>query len=406
MSAAASPTLNHSVTRPLSRWAQTAVVFFKEWRDALRDRRTLMRLAVPALLMGPLMLMLLSGLIAQFESQAAKRELMAVGLEHAPTLRNYVERQGYTVKDAPADYERKLRDSQLSQPVLVVPKSFEDDLAQGEAVHLEVVTDSANTRASAGAGAVAGLINGFGRERGALQLMLRGVPADLMQAVQLNERDLASPGARASRLTSMIPMFVIMAVLYGCLTAALDSTSGERERGSLEPLLMNPVPHLSLVIGKWAAVALLGGVVAALCATSFMPAQLLLKSDSLQAMFRFGWGEVTDFIAVLLPLCAALGALLMAVAIRTKTFKEAQASATLVMTMVSLAPMVSLMNPGGDAPWYFWVPGLGQNQLMMLVLKGEPMQLMQWLPTVVTAVVMSAVCLVYVARHMREAVSR
>ena len=73
----------------------------------------------------------------------------------------------------------------------------------------------------------------------------------------VQERDLASIQARATRMTAIIPMFIIMAVLYGALTAALDSTAGERERGSLEPLLMNPVSHLALVVGKWCAVALL-----------------------------------------------------------------------------------------------------------------------------------------------------
>ncbi|MFO1252308.1 MAG: ABC transporter permease subunit [Inhella sp.] len=383
-----------------------AIVFLKELVDALRDRRTLLRLAVPALLMGPLMLMMLSGLIAQFESRAEQREIVVQGMQHAPTLRNYLERQNYTIKEAPADYEARLRDSKLADPVLVVPADFEDKLARGDGPELELVTDSANQRASAGSGVISRLVEGFGRERAGLHLMLRGVSPELLRPVDLNERDLASPGARASRITSMIPMFVIMAVLYGCLTAALDSTSGERERGSLEPLLMNPARPLGIVSGKWLAVALLGAGVAGLCSLSFIPAQLLLKSDALAAMFRFGWGEVAGFALILLPLCAALGALLMAVAIRTKTFKEAQASATLVMTVVSLAPMVSIMNPGGDAPWYFWIPGLGQNQLMMLVLKGEPIGLMQWGPAVLTAAVLTSACLVYVARHMREAVSR
>jgi len=383
-----------------------AIVFVKELIDALRDRRTLLRLAVPALLMGPLMLMMLSGLIAQFESRAEKREVVVQGMQHAPTLRNYLERQNYRIKEAPADYEVQLRDSKLSDPVLVIPAHFEDALARGEQPTLELVTDSANQRASAGAGPVTRLVNGFGQERATLHLMLRGVAPALLSPVDMNERDLASPGARASRITSMIPMFVIMAVLYGCLTAALDSTSGERERGSLEPLLMNPAKHLGLVTGKWLAVALLGAGVAGLCSLSFIPAQLLLKSDSLAAMFRFGWGEVAGFALVLLPLCAALGAVLMAVAIRTKTFKEAQASATLVMTGVSMAPLVSIMNPGGDSPWYFWIPGLGQNQLMMLVLKGEPIGLLQWGPAVLTALLLTSACVVYVARHMREAVSR
>ncbi|WP_374437611.1 ABC transporter permease [Inhella sp.] len=383
-----------------------AIVFLKELVDALRDRRTLLRLAVPALLMGPLMLMMLSGLIAQFESRAEQREIVVQGMQHAPTLRNYLERQNYTIKEAPADYEARLRDSKLADPVLVVPDDFEDKLARGDGPELELVTDSANQRASAGSGVISRLVEGFGRERAGLHLMLRGVSPELLRPVDLNERDLASPGARASRITSMIPMFVIMAVLYGCLTAALDSTSGERERGSLEPLLMNPAKPLGIVSGKWLAVALLGAGVTSLCSLSFIPAQLLLKSDALAAMFRFGWGEVAGFALILLPLCAALGALLMAVAIRTKTFKEAQASATLVMTVVSLAPMVSIMNPGGDAPWYFWIPGLGQNQLMMLVLKGEPITLLQWGPAVLTAAVLTSACLVYVARHMREAVSR
>jgi sodium transport system permease protein len=382
------------------------IVFVKELLDALRDRRTLMRLALPALMMGPLMLFLLSGLIAQFETRAQQREVVAHGMQHAPTLRNYIERQNFSVKEAPADYEAQLRSGKLGDAVLVVPATFEAELARGDQPSIEVVTDSANQRASVGAGAVVRLVSGFGQERAAQHLMVRGVGTDVVRPVEMTERDLATPGARASRISSMIPMFVIMAVLYGCLTAALDSTSGERERGSLEPLLTNPAKHLAIVGGKWGAVALLGVAVAGLASLSFVPAQWMMKSDSLQAMFRFGWMDALLFTALLVPLTAALGALLMAVAIRTKTFKEAQASATLVMTVVSMAPLVSLLNPGADAPWYFWVPGLGQNQLMMLVLKGEPLQLAQWGPSVVTAAVITVSCLVFVAQQMRAAASR
>jgi sodium transport system permease protein len=203
-----------------------------------------------------------------------------------------------------------------------------------------------------------------------------------------------------------VPMFIIMAVLYGALTAALDSTSGERERGSLEPLLMNPAPHMALVLGKWGAVALLGMAVALLANLSFIPAQALIKSDSLQAMFQFGWYEVTVFLLLQLPLAAGLGALLMAIAIRTKTFKEAQASSTLVITLVALAPMVSLLNPGGEAAWYYWVPGLAQNSLMMLVLKGETLPLLKLLPSMAVGVLMTLACLLFVARSMRGAVAR
>lgn len=385
---------------------QALIVFVKELADALRDRRTLLRLLIPAVLMGPLLLAALSGLIASLEERADRREIMAVGIDAAPTLKNFIERQTYTIKPAPSDYEARLRATTLLEPVMVVPKDFEAKLLTGEAPTVEVVSDSANQRANAGVGPIKGLLWGFNRERSALNLALRGVSVELLEPVDIEDRDLASVQARAARLTSIIPMFIIMAVLYGALTAALDSTAGERERGSLEPLLMNPAPHGAIVAGKWGAVALLGMAVALLSSLSFVPAQWLLQSDSLQAMFQFGLGEVLAFWLLQIPLAAGLSALLMALAIRSKTFKEAQAGSTLVITAVSLAPMVTLLNPGGDAPWYLWVPGLAQNTLMLAVLKGETLRWAQVMPSVVVGLVLTAVALFYVARSMRAAVAR
>lgn len=385
---------------------QILIVFLKELREALRDRRTLLRVSLPGLLMGPLMLFMLSMLVAQFEKQAEQREILVAGVAQAPTLVNYLQRQNFSVKEAPADYERQLREATLGQAVLVVPQDFENALARGAELELEVVTDSANTRASASGGGVARLVRGFNEERARLQLMLRGVSPELLSPVGLTERDLASPGARAARITGIIPMFVIMAVLYGALTAALDTTSGERERQSLEPLLANPVPHGALVLGKWLAVALMGAVVATLASFSFLPAQLLIKSDALAAQFRFGWADAASFALLLLPVAAAMGALLMAVAIRTKTFKEAQASANLVIMVFSLMPLIAIMNPGADAAWHYWLPGLGQYQQMMQLLKGETLRLDQWGPPLLSAALIIAAGMAYVARAMRAAASR
>jgi sodium transport system permease protein len=353
-----------------------------------------------------LLLLAMSALISSLEERAEKREVMTAGIEHAPTLRNYLERQTYTIKAAPPDYELRLRASTLLEPVLVVGPDFEQALAVGERPSVELVTDSSNQRASSGMPGLQRLLSGFNRERASLHLALRGVSTELLQSVSIEERDLASPQARATRITAIIPMFIIMAVLYGALTASLDSTAGERERGSLEPLLMNPVAHLALVLGKWFAVALLGMAVALIASLSFIPAQWLLRSDSLQAMFQFGMAEVVTFLLLQLPLAAGLGAVLMALAIRSKTYKEAQAGSGLVITLVGLAPMVSILNPSGDAPWYLWVPGLSQNTLMLLVLKGESLSFAKVFPGVLVGLVLMAVCLVYVARSMRMAVAR
>jgi sodium transport system permease protein len=381
-------------------------VFGKELIDALRDRRTLLMVVLSSVAIGPVILIALSVLVAGIEARAEAREVLAVGMEHAPTLRNYIERQTFTVTAAPADFERRLLERKLGDPVVVIGKDFETELASGRRPLLELVSASVNTRAAGGVARVARLLRGFNNETATLRLAYRGVAPALLETVQIEDRDLADPQARAAQLTAMLPFFVLMAVLYGALNAALDTTAGERERGSLEPLLMNPAPRPALVLGKWGAVACVGMLIAVLSCFSFLPAQWLLRSETLAAMFQFGLREAALFLALLLPLSALLSALLMAVAIRCKTFKEAQANNTVVILLVSLLPLITIFNQEGEQPWHLWLPVLAQVTLMGRVLKGEAIAATDMGAPLVVAACATAICIAYVAHHLRGAAAR
>jgi sodium transport system permease protein len=381
-------------------------VFRKEISDALRDRRTLLTALVSSVLLGPLVLVAISALVASLESRAEARQVFVVGIDNAPSLKNWFERQTYTVKAAPADFEKQLRNAKLTDPVVVVPADFEAALQRGESPTVELVSDSANQRSQAGAGPIARLLGGFSRERATLNLALRGISLELLEPMQVEDRDLASTQTRATQITGMLPYFVMMAVLYGALNAALDTTAGERERGSLEPLLMNPSERWVLVVGKWGAVASVGMLIAVLSCLSFLPGQWVLRSDTLAAMFQYGPREAALFLVVLLPFAAAVSALLMAVAIRCKSFKEAQASSTVVLLAASLLPLVNVFSLGGDSPWHLWVPALAQNVLMTRVLKGEAFDAAQVLVPLGVCVMLASVCVWFVARTLRSAAVR
>ena len=391
----------------MKRWVEGAgAVFHKEIVDALRDRRTLATVLLSSVLMGPLVLALLSGLVASMEERADKRVVVTVGIEHAPTLRNFIERQTFRIEPAPDDYEAQLRKSSLGDPVLVLEADFEQRLERGDVPEVVVVSDSSNRQAEAGSGRLMRLLDGFNRERGGLTLALRGVPGSLLQAVEPQERDLASTRSRAAQFTSMLPFFVLMAVLYGALHAALDTTAGERERGSLEPLLANPASPLALVLGKWGAVAAVAMLIALLSVLSFLPARLLIRSETLRSLFIFGPAEAASFLAVLVPLAAGLSALMMAVAIRCKSFKEAQASTTVVILVVSLLPLVSLFNQSGEKPWFLWVPALAQYTLMNRVLRGEAPGVGDVLLPLAVSLLLAGACLAFIARRLRAAAVR
>jgi len=383
-----------------------AVVLRKELVDALRDRRTLFVVLLSSVALGPVLLLLLSGLVASVEERAEQRVVSVAGAEHAPTLVNYLERQGFTLRAAPATTAASATPGRPGEALLIVERGFEDKLARGELAEVTVQSDSSHRESGADGARLLRLLDGFNRERSALLLAVRGVPPSALQSLDVQERDLASTRARALQFTGMLPFFVIMAVVYGALGAALDTTAGERERGSLEPLLSNPIGPAALVLGKWAAVAALAMAIAVLSAASFLPAQWLIRSEALRALFQFGLREAASFVLILVPLAATVAALLMAVAIRCKSFKEAQAASTGVILAASLLPLVAVFDQGGGKPWFTWIPALGQHSLMNQVLRGEGLSAMGLAVSGSVAAVLVAASLGFVARRLRQAAVR
>jgi sodium transport system permease protein len=150
----------------------------------------------------------------------------------------------------------------------------------------------------------------------------------------------------------------------------------------------------------------MGMGVAVLACAGFLPGQWLLRSEALAAMFQYGGRELVLFLAVLLPAAALLAALLMAVAIRSRSFKEAQASATVVVLAASLLPMLTSFGGGGEQPWHLWLPVLAQVTLMQRVLEGGALGALDLLLPVAVAAVLTVACLADVARQLRGAAWR
>lgn len=377
------------------------VVFCKEIVDAFRDRKTLLMIFLTAVLIGPVVLVAVSFIVGQQEDKSERREVWVAGLAQAPELHNYLLRQGMTVYSAPVDYEARLADFSLGEPVILVPDDFLNRQARGESPELRVVFDSANRQSSVLVGRNMALLAGFNQEQGRLELAMRGVAPAVLEPYRVQERNLASAQSRSSQMTAMVPWMVMMAVLFGGLTVALDTTAGERERASLEPLLSNPITPISLVLGKWMAASTVAMGIAALSVSSFFPAKLLIRSEAFQAMFRFGPGEAVLFLLMLLPLACAASAVLMLAAIFGRSYKEAQSRATIVLLGFQLAPMIAIMDFSGEKPWHLLVPSLAQQSVMLRILRGDELHLQHLLVPTAVSLVLTVVCLLVLARRLK-----
>jgi sodium transport system permease protein len=349
----------------------TATVFGKELKDAVRDRRTWLIVLFTSILAGPLTLLLLSIYVASVEESAAKREVYVANATAGPTLINFLQRAGATVKDAPEDYPAQIKSGRLQNAVIIVPPDFEARLASGETIRLQVMFDETATRAQPSTRATLTAVRGFTRELGVQRLLSRGVSTQVLAPVEVEEVNVASSQSRGAQLLFLVPWLALLGSVAGAISVAIDVTAGERERGSLEPLLMNPVSTSAVVLGKWSVVALCSAAVVILTLIGFMTAMRFIRSENLSALMQFGGSEFALFVVMLLPFSAMIAAVNMLAATYGRSHKEAQTYVTYLAMLVNFTPIVPLFVSIRDAAWQLFVPAMAQQAVMMRALRGE-----------------------------------
>ena len=157
----------------------------------------------------------------------------------------------------------------------------------------------------------------------------------------------------------------------------LDATAGERERQSLEPLLATPATRGSIVSGKIAAACALGLLSLLLTLLAFkLSAQL---SGGMAKMLDVSFPAIGKMLLILLPMAFIGTALLTFLAASAKSMKEAQSHMTWLMLLPMVPTFVLLVNPIKTQLWQFAVPFLAQNQLLLKVIRAEPIDALSWL---------------------------
>ncbi|MDX2011194.1 MAG: ABC transporter permease subunit [Myxococcaceae bacterium] len=373
---------------------QLVTVLHKELLDGVRDRRVWLVVLVTALVSGPLTLLLVSKFLADLKSKAEAREVLVENAQAAPRLVNFLERQGRVVEPPPADVRALIEAGRFDDAVLVVPEGFEADLFRGRLVELSILHDTNRAKSTTAAVTLERLVGGFGQELTLQRLLVRSIDPALIRTVRPTLVALGSSRGGATRLLFLVPLVALVSAVIGALAIAIDVTAGERERGSLEPLLMNPVSPWSLVLGKWLAVCTASLVTLVGTVTSFAVAGQVIRDEGLSAAFQFGVAEAGYTLAVLGPFCLFVSSVLMLAALFARGHKEAQATTSYIVSLVSIAPSLSMFLSLQDASWQLLVPALGQNMVLARVFRGSPVTVLDVLTPALVCVGLTFVTLV------------
>ncbi|MFZ3322555.1 MAG: ABC transporter permease [Usitatibacter sp.] len=374
-------------------------VYRKELRDALRDRRTALMIFIASVVTGPLMLVLMAQFVSNQQEKATNLKVLIAGEERAPELVNFFQRHDVEIETAPKDYEARIRQG-LTDAVIVVPADFEEKLASADSAHVDLVFDDSRTDAGPAIQQAERLLRAFNQETGTLRMIARGVSPGLVQPVKVERVNTATPRQRGALILFIFPVFAILAPILGGLTIAIDSTAGERERGSLEPLLANPVPAREFAIGKWLAAWTLACSVAVLTLSGFAAASVLYAQKKILALQAIGAPELGQFILILVPFAAMTSALTMMICTFGRSYREAQTYMSYLVSVISFVPVTVMLTGLKDAQWQLAVPMLAQQAVLGRVMRGDALGPIDYLVPAAVAVVVAGICLAGVARQL------
>ncbi len=363
----------------MSMMSTLMTVMRKELRDLSRDRRTLLL----TLLFGPLLYpVLLLGMGKLAESRVRTQieqplQIPTIGADNAPNLVRFLAAQGLNTAPAPKDLAEAIR-SQEIDVALRISDDFGKDWADGKPALVEVIKDSTRRAAEVPSARLEAALATYNGQVGALRLMARGIDAQVARPLDVARQDLASAEAKRGMILSMLlPVLLTLTSFIGGAYLVMDATAGERERQSLEPLLATPGSRSAIVSGKIAAACVVGFVSLLLTLVAFKVSAQIAPGN-IGRQFNMNVSSMLQMLLVMLPMLMIGTSLLTFLSAAAKSMKEAQSHMTWLMLLPMMPGYALVAYPLKSELWQYAVPFLSQNQMLLKVIRHEPITPAVW----------------------------
>ncbi|MEN3274574.1 MAG: sodium transport system permease protein [Massilia sp.] len=381
------------------------IIFLKEMRETLREKRTV-GLLLLFTMMYPVTIGVILNQVIERSTRAEREgiELAVIGASKAPTLMAQLKQKNITVIDtAPMDeaaIQARLQEGKVAG-VLRLSDKFTDNYTAMRPARIELWYDSAAEK-NAQRREVEEVLEAYGANVASARLLAHGVSPATLAPIEVQRYDTGTNASRsAGFIGSMLSMLFFPAFFCG-MSAAVDSTAGERERRSLEVLMAQPARAWEIVAGKWlmaAALAVTGltlELILAHVVLSWIPLEELGMAWSLS------WFDVALVCVVAVPLALLAAALQIALAMNAKSFKEAQSLLSIVLVLPMLPGVVVSMMDLKTSMWMYAVPMLSNQTLLREMSKGVDVGTLPFLLTFVSGALPALAIIAFAGWRMKS----
>lgn len=352
---------------------QIMTVMSKEIKDNIRDKKSLMSSIFMGAIFMPIMFVVLINFVINMQKDKAESQLeMAIkGTENAKSFISYVKTKGVKINEFTGDPKLAIQ-SKDEEAVIVIPDDFSKKFSSGVPAKIEVYYDAtAKGSTNVTQRRIKALINEYSTTIGMSRLQLRGISPLLLKAIIVEKHDISTAQSKGAMMLSFLPYALILGLFIGSMYLAIDTMAGEKERNSLEALLLNPIKRSHLLTGKLFATISFGLMTMVITLITFKLVMPFMPLEKMGMSVDLGVKNIAILVLILAPLAMMAAALQTIIATFSKSFKEAQTYVGMLMIVPMIPSMALMFMPVKEKLWMMATPILSQNIIINQIMRGE-----------------------------------
>ena len=334
------------------------IIFRKELKDTLRDRRTLFFMIVFPILIIPL---IIGGIpkimVSMMEKKMTERITIAIiGEENSPELMDMfgmADSINVTFNVEIDSIEQSIRKKDIDG-ALIIPDRFSEMVNSMETAQITMVYISSDDL-EATKKRMESVINKYRELKIDQRLDRLKLHSKTLEPVKINHRNIASEKEMIGKLAGgWLPYMFILYCFMGAMYPALDLGAGEKERGTIETLLTSPAGRMEILLGKFGVISLSGflsaisGIIGLFVGLQFMTELPIEIITTMRSIIEIK--TIALILSLIVPVSIFFSAVLLSISFYAKSFKEAQSLVTPINILILFPALIGLI-PGVDLTW-------------------------------------------------------
>lgn len=340
------------------------IVFLKEVKDLFRDKKTIMVNILIPLILFPIMFFVIGKSINNSTEKVKSNLKIAFGGSENSSIEQNIKRQSDIKVVSSKNIEQDIKDGKILVGV-IIPENFDKLILDGKTAEIKIIYDDSSQQSQIAQGIIKDILNKYSKLVVEDRLKSKNIDPNIITPVDIEYKTISkeNSGVGMLMLSMILPLLLLIYCITGPMAPAIDLGAGEKERGTLEPLLTTQAGRMSLLWGKFLAITLIGilSIVSAIVGIIISINQndwlFSISGNDTAVGLNISIQSIVLIGVLTVLMIMVFGALELSISIYARSFKEAQTYLT-PLNIIAIIPIYAtyMLDAKNIENYYFSIP--------------------------------------------------